>query len=437
MEDRPQDPSHIVASLAKQGLSLELNTVDLCFVAALYLRAERASLASFAEDQLVDVFEQVCSLLDGTPETARKRATHSIRRLRDQRLLARIDGAGVVRAGEYSLTRLATGIVEFFLQEEALTRESLTVLTHTLLTNLTEILESAKVAPGPDEWRATVIVPLRITVGDLVAGIARRQRGFDLQQEEFQKEIAHLLEADWFGAVERCQSLLESTSVTLRELNQVLLRDTHDLQALLQDIQDLAVTAKISDAENTTRGVSEQVDRIAAWGSARQGAWSEYYQYVHRYLRDVVRLDPSRTLIQRLREQLSGRSGKPFALTIAAAPAMRLLRPVEPPGEPPPVKRPKKERDPALIEAAAENPHAELEARVGEVLSRGASGLTEVTLELTTELAADERYVAVGRIAHAVARLTRPLAKAERAWLPLTEGLEIEEWKLPKAGGDT
>lgn len=38
----------------------------------------------------------------------RKRATHAIGRLRDQRMLARVDGAGIVRAGEYALTRLAT-----------------------------------------------------------------------------------------------------------------------------------------------------------------------------------------------------------------------------------------------------------------------------------------------------------------------------------------
>ena len=44
--------------------------------------------------------------------------------------------AGVVRAGEYALTRLATGIVEFFLEEESLTRESLTLLTETLVRGL-------------------------------------------------------------------------------------------------------------------------------------------------------------------------------------------------------------------------------------------------------------------------------------------------------------
>jgi chromosome condensin MukBEF complex kleisin-like MukF subunit len=40
-------------------------------------------------------------------------------------------------------------------------------------------------------------------VGDLVAGIERRQRGLDAQQEEVQAQIAKLLSADWFSAVAR------------------------------------------------------------------------------------------------------------------------------------------------------------------------------------------------------------------------------------------
>src|SRR6185312_7872721 len=110
-----------------------------------------------------------------------------------------------------------------------------------------------------------------------------------------------LLEADWFGAIERCQGLLESTSATLQELNEVLLRDSSLLLALLQDIEELAVQAQDADAETAAHRLIDHVDRIAAWGAARQRAWSEYFQYVHRYLRDVVRLDPTRALTQRLR----------------------------------------------------------------------------------------------------------------------------------------
>jgi chromosome partition protein MukF len=41
------DPSRVIASLARDQVNLDLKTVDLCFLAGLYLRADKAGLASF------------------------------------------------------------------------------------------------------------------------------------------------------------------------------------------------------------------------------------------------------------------------------------------------------------------------------------------------------------------------------------------------------
>src|ERR1700733_6550482 len=213
------DPSRVIASLARDQVNLDLKTVDLCFLAGLYLRADKAAMASFEEDLLVDMFEEVCDVVEPGAENPRKRATHAIQRLREQRMLARVDGTGLVRAGEYALTRLAAAVVEYFLTDEALTRESLTLLTGTLRAQLAEILAAARKAEGDAAWHTRVAGPLRVTVADLISGIERRQRGLDAQQEEVQAEIAKLLQADWFSAVDRCQALLDATASTLRELN--------------------------------------------------------------------------------------------------------------------------------------------------------------------------------------------------------------------------
>jgi chromosome partition protein MukF len=175
------DSAQLIASLHHEGLSLELKTVDLCFLVALYMRARDRALTCFEEESLIDVFEQICELIDPGTESLRKRSTHAIQRLREQRLISRVDAAGVHRAGEYTLTTLANGIVEFFLHDEALIRESLTLLTKTLLASLAEIKAEARNAGGEEAWRARVIAPLRVTVSDLVAGIERRQRGLDGQ----------------------------------------------------------------------------------------------------------------------------------------------------------------------------------------------------------------------------------------------------------------
>jgi chromosome partition protein MukF len=428
------DPSRVIASLARDRVNLDLKTVDVCFLAGLYLRADKAALASFEEDGLVDMFEQVCDVVDPGAENPRKRATHAIQRLREQRLLVRVDGAGIMRAGEYTLTRLAAAIVEYFLTDEALTRESLTLLTGILRAQLAEILAAARKAEGEDAWRTTVSGSLRVTVSELVSGIERRQRGLDAQQEEVQAEIAKLLSADWFSAVDRCQTLLDTTTSTLRELNEILLRDTHHFVALLQEIQTLAAAASNTDAEATVQRVIEHVDRIAAWGGARQRAWSDYYQYVHRYLRDVVRLDPDRALSQRLRDQLAGWPSRPFHLLVARAPSIRLLRQLEARVERPPVARPRTDReaDPEWVEP--ENLLADIESLVGQALSEGAETLAEVTSWVLALLPEPLHYAATGRIAEAVTKRTRVRSAHERAWAPVLDTLEVEDWNVDSGG---
>lgn len=430
------DPNRLVAALARDAINLDLKTVDLCFLAALYLRADRAALASFEEAQLVDLFEQVLEVVEAGADSPRKRATHSIQRLREQRMLARVDGAGLVKAGEYTLTRLAAAVVDYFLADEALTRESLTLLTGTLRAQLAEILSAAKAAADDGEsWRQRVIAPLRVTVADLIQGIERRQRGLDAQQEAVQTEIAALLQADWFGAVDRCQTLLDTTTTTLKELNEVLLRDTHHFVALLQDIQTTAAVAGNAEAEQVAQRVIEQVDRIAAWGEGRQRSWSGYYQYVHRYLRDVVRLDPDRALSQRLRDQISGWPQAQFFTAVATAAPIRLLRPLEARVDRPVVMRPRAEREVELSFVVPSDLFADLEQRIQAAVAGGATDLATITAYVLADLPLHTHYPAAGRVAEVVAR-TLPLSAArERPWRAVGAALEIEDWTLAHREG--
>jgi chromosome partition protein MukF len=435
--EQAKDPRVVLATLARSRPALDLSTLDLCFLAALHLRSEGAALASFDEPQLAEVFEQVSSLLEPEAENLRRRATHAIQRLRDQKLLARVDGAGLLRAGEFALTRLAAGIVASFLEDEALTRENLALLTRTLRVSLADVLARASNARSAQDWQSGVEGPLRVSVTDLVAGIERRQRGLDLEQQAFQTQIATLLESDWFGAVDRCLTLLESTSSTLAELNEILLRDAHELSSVLQDIQEVAIAAQADAAEAAVQRVMEQVDRISAWGAARQRAWSEYYQYVHRYLCDVVRLDPSRALIERLREQLSQHVVRPFALAVAAAPTPRLLREIAPfNDDKPKVSRPRAERERAPSANDAPDPHVIIEERVRAALSRGSSGLCDVTQQVSAQTDGEQQFVTAGRVAQVVARLARTTHDRDRPWLAVNDGLVIEEWAITKDGSD-
>ena len=431
------DPERTLAVIAERKLALELTTLDIGFLIALYVRGEGAGLTAFTETQLEDVFAQAAAVVQPGADQLRRRATLAIQRLRDQRMLARVDGQGVVRTGEFALSRLATGIVQFFLEEDVLTRETLGVLTHGLGVALAGVLEAARAADAPAAWQDSVVAPLQVTISELVAGIERRQRGLDLQQEDFQTEIRRLLEADWFGAIDRCQGLLESTSATLRELNEVLLRDTSLLLGVLQDIEELAIAAGEPAAEAAAHRLMDHIDRIAAWGSARQRAWSEYFQYVHRYLRDVVRLDPTRALMQRLRDQLAG-AGPRFALAHAGAPPIRILRTVTALPDRPPVVRPRapRDREPDAQTEPEVDPQVVLDGKVRRALDAGAARLSAVTGDVTADLPAPERFVEAGRVAHTVARLARASSAIDRPWVPVGDDLVIEDWSIaPGAPG--
>lgn len=424
----------VIAFLHRDRVNLDLKTVDICFLVALHARADQSGLTCFDEEILLDVFEQVCDAVESDTDHLSRRATNAIQRLRDQRLLARVDGAGFVRAGEYALTQLALGIVRFFVADEALTRETLTLLTKTLLASLAEVKSAARKAKTPDEWRQDIIAPLRVTVGDLVAGIERRQRGLDLQQEAVQQQIGALLQADWFGAVDQCQSLLDETSRTLAELNTVLLRDTNQIMAVLADVEQLAASSGMADAEDAIRRVCEQVDRVAAWGGTRQRAWSDYYQYVHRFLRDVVRLDPDRAISERLRNQLASWPCRRFYLMTVRTPSILLLRESNTRAIRPPVMRPSRDREAGVEEVLPELDLVTLEDRVRAALSNGHTTLTEVLNDVLPEVASLNRYLSVGRVALQVAKESGAHSPREREWVSVLESLIIEDWLLRNGG---
>jgi chromosome partition protein MukF len=429
LHDSVQSPERTLASFFEKRPTLELSTLDLCFVVTLQLESQRHALASFREEQLSDAFERVCRIVEPSSEQVAARASHTIRRLREQRLLVRVDGAGVARAGEFALSRLAAAIVDFYVEDEVLTKDSLELLARTLLVSLNEVLERARRARRPQDWQAGVVSPLRITAGDLILGIERRQRGLDSQQEQLQKAIGNLLASDWFNAIDRCQALLDETAATLQQLNQLLLSYTHQLEAVLDDILALASAAEVRTAEAVTQRTLGQIDRVAAWGAARQQAWSEYYDYVHRYLRDVVRLDPARALTQRLRDQLSGHVGTPFSLTVADAPPLRVLRSVIPPTPPAPARRPRAERAPKLEEVPAVAPADELAARVRQLVAKGGD-LSRVTAEVVESVPSEQRFATAGKVAELAAQLARPEIARQRPWVPVREDLVIEEWRI-------
>ncbi len=434
------DVHRVIGSLQQQRAGFSLDTTELCFLVMLRVRGESAALSDFTEDLLYDVFAMVCETTEPDAQNVRKRATHAIQRLREQRLLARVDGAGIVRAGDFTLTTLADAIVTYYLHEEQLTRESLAALTGALRSHLTEVLQRAHSALIPADWQQHVLAPLRHSVRDLVSGIERRQRGMDAQQEEVQQRISELLQRDWFQALDKCESLLEETTVTLQELGEILLRDLGHLQAQLTEIESLAMEASERESEEAAQALAEQVDRVLAWGASRQRVWSEYYQFVQSYLRNVVRLDPERALSQRLRDQIKQLWHAPYSLIVAETAPLRILREDTEVVDRPPVFRPRELRDRPPEPAVADRRWEEMEKSVEGALKAGVPTLHELLERLLPDVPPAERFLWTGRIAARAAQYVCSDEVRDRSFVPLSgearrcgsDGLilTIQDWKL-------
>lgn len=431
--DMTQDPHQILASLAASKYAIDLKTLDLCFLAALKLRADRDLEYTFGEGRLIDVFEQVCEAVEPGGDNLRTRASHTLRRMREQRMLARVDGAGIAERGDYTLTHLATSMISSIVENDSLTKESLEILTNQLVARLAEILGAARRAETEEEWRTKVTVPMRVVVRDSVSGIERRQRGIDSDHEKLRREITDLISAEWHAAIDHCQDLLAQASGMLSELNNILLRGRDKCHIHLNELQSLADEARHDDAQAAIEEVSQHVERVAAWGKARQHAWSVFYQQTHAFLRDVVRLDPKRALSKRLRDQIVGWPLQPFFLAVARGEPIRLLRPMESKVESPPVTRARTDRSLKILEVLPEDDELELDALVAEALESGASSLAEVTEQILPQYPEADRYLVTGRVAEAVARLRRVAPDRERPWQRVSVGLEIEDWRIPQA----
>ena len=252
----------------------------------------------------------------------------------------------------------------------------------------------------------------------------------DSAQEALQAQIASLLREDWFTAMDRAQALLDTTSDTLKELHDVLLRDTPLLITTLQEIQALAEQHHAHLAVETTQRLIEKIDLLKDWGTARQLAWSDYYQYVHRYLRDIVRLDPDRALSHRLRDQLSQWSAQPFALTVAQTQKTIQLREISPRIQQKPVLRPTALRDHPILAATPQDEQRPLEVLVREAIAQGAQSLSQITHLVCKELPPEAHFAAIGRIAEVLPSYAKPHAERERPWITATPEIELEQWLI-------
>jgi chromosome partition protein MukF len=421
-----------LARIAKSAPRIELGAVQICVVVSMRLVTRDEILAELDEERLSDLYVRIVELVQGGSRLPRKKATHGLELLRDQGLLTRVDGAGLVRAGSYSLTRLGTAIADTWLEDETLTRQSLVLLTTALRSKLGELLTDAQRVATPEDWDA-IRQKLRVNVVTLVEGIDRRRQGLDQQQADVQSKVSALLSEGWYSALDTCERLLDETTTTLGELKDVLVGEMGDLLNLLADIESLATQANAPGAADAAREAQLRVDGIGAWGRARHEAWSEYFGAVQTFIRDHVRMDPERAVSRRIQDTIATWCERGWTLGVTAAMPYRHLR--QPVLDRPQVRvrreASSRERDLDAVEPS--DKEAELVARVKAWLEANPS--TRLSDALAALLPVEHRFRYAGRITRHLAVLGLAESERERPWAAVDRELEVEDWEIRQRDG--
>ena len=420
--------------------SLQLDREDAAFLAGIHAWLEINPDPTLDEDQLRNIYRIVSEVAHGDLATVTQRATGAIARLREQRLMVRTDTAGIVRGGDYSLSRIGTAIAEWFGAQEGLTRQNLEVMMTRIRADLGQIKLAAEEGGDGEHWQSQVSGPLRLTVAGLIEAIDRRQQGMDFQQERIRERIGTMLEESWFEAVRSCEELLASTSGALQELHRALMHEIEGMSSLLNEIEELCEDAGQEESLEAVAHVRRQMERIVAWGESRFAAWSEYYRNVHEFIRSVVSVDPERAVRTRLRDGLKN-YGQPAAwfLYVAEQPPYKHLRDLSPEqgmqkveGRWPTVRDDLEQA--AFVQSLLERLEGELLARLQR---EDRVDLLEILRELLPDHTIDELYVVAGELAEWLVRRGVPQPLRDNAWQQLGRGMEIQNLTVrPRASQD-
>jgi chromosome partition protein MukF len=419
-----------IARTWSKDFALQLDREDAAFLAGIHAWLAINPDPTLDEDQLRNIYRIVSEVAHGDLTTVMQRATSAIARLREQRLMVRTDTAGIVRGGDYSLSRMGSAIAEWFGEQEGLTRQSLEVMMVRIRADLGQIKLAAEEGGDREHWEAQVSGPLRLTVAGLMEVVDSRQQGMDVQQEEIRERIGAMLEEGWFEAIRSCEELLGATSGSLQELHRALMHEIEGMSSLLNEIEELCEDVRQDEAVAAVAHVRRQMERINAWGESRFAAWSEYYQNVHEFIRAVVSVDPDRAVRTRLRDALRD-YGRPLLwfLNVAEQPPYRHLRDLSQDQSAQQVERKWQPARAALDEAAFVR--SLLERLEGELLLRLQQDERVELIEILRKLLPDhtfhELYVLAGDLAEWLVRHGAPQPLWETPWQHLGQGIEIQD----------
>lgn len=320
MSDVSQTVPELVSWVKQHEFSLNLPTERLAFLLAIAVLSGDRFDEELGEGELVDAFRIVSDMFDQSQETLAFRANNAINELVRQRLITRFTSEVTDGASIYRLSPLALGITDYYARHREYSSLKLSIQLAMVADEINKAAEAAKEGGDEKHWRQQVYAVLKYSVAEIFDRIDLNQRTMDEQQQQVKQDIAELLNQDWRAAITNCESLLNETSSTLRELQDTLQAAGDQLQSQLLTIQEeIQGNPDLDFADAMIFILQAKLDRIINWGQQAIDLWIGYDRHVHKFIRTAIDMDKNRAFSQRLRQSVADYFDDPWLLTYADA----------------------------------------------------------------------------------------------------------------------
>ncbi|HIF9250471.1 TPA: chromosome partition protein MukF [Photobacterium damselae] len=320
MSEVTQTVPELVHWVKQNEFAINLPTERLAFLLAIAVLSGDRFDEELGEGELIDAFRIVSDLFGQTKETLAFRANNAINELVRQRLISRFTSEITDGASIYRLSPLALGITDYYVRQREYSTLKLSIQ---LAMVADEINKAAKLAQEDGDikhWRQNVYAVLKFSVAEIFDRIDLNQRTMDEHQQQVKHDIAELLNKDWRAAISSCETLLDETSETLRELQDTLQAAGDQLQTQLLIIQESTQGREELDfVDGMIFILQMKLDRIISWGQQAIDLWIGYDRHVHKFIRTAIDMDKNRAFSQRLRQSVTDYFDNPWLLTYADA----------------------------------------------------------------------------------------------------------------------
>ncbi|MDX1301923.1 chromosome partition protein MukF [Photobacterium sp.] len=320
MSEVSQTVPELVNWVKQHDFSLNLPTERLAFLLAIAVLSGDRFDEELGESELVDAFRIVSDMFDQSNETLAFRANNAINELVRQRLITRFTSDVTDGVSIYRLSPLALGITDYYIRQREYSTLKLSIQLAMVANEINKAAQAAKEGGDEKHWRQDVFAVLKYSVAEIFDRIDLNQRTMDEQQQQVKTDIAELLNQDWRAAITSCESLLNETSSTLRELQDTLQAAGDQLQSQLLAIQEeVQGNPELDFIDGMIFILQMKLDRIINWGQQAIDLWIGYDRHVHKFIRTAIDMDKNRAFSQRLRQSVTDYFDDPWLLTYADA----------------------------------------------------------------------------------------------------------------------